>query len=80
MSVTPKYDAVHTRKYTNKDGEEKKAYTNIGTVFEREDGSLCMKMLDSWVNFYPIKMKEEGYKAAKQAVQNDGFEDSQIPF
>ena len=75
-----KYEAVHTEKYTDKQtGEERKKYTKIGAVFEREDGTMCMKLLDSWVNFYPPKMKEVGYQAAKQAVQDDGL-DQDIPF
>jgi len=73
-----KYEAVHTEKYTDKaTGEERKKYTKIGAVFEREDGTLCMKLLDSWVNFYPPKIKEDGYQAAKQAVDNTSDD---IPF
>lgn len=63
-----KAEAVYSEKYTDKEGQEKTKYTNIGALFEREDGSLCAKILGSWVNFYPPKMKEDGYKAAKQAV------------
>lgn len=65
-----KYNAVHTEKYTDKQtGEEKKKYTTIGAVFEREDGTLCMKLLDSWVNFYPPKAKAEDYKKLKENLQ-----------
>jgi hypothetical protein len=82
MSMKFKYEAVHTEKYTNKDGEEKKAYTKIGAVFERDDGTMCMKLLDSWVNFYPPKMKEDGYQAAKKAADTGEVDDmsDSIPF
>ena len=81
MSMKFKYEAVHTEKYVDKDGVEKKKYTKIGAVFERDDGTMCMKLLDSWVNFYPPKMKEDGYQAAKKAAQpeQDDLSD-QIPF
>lgn len=74
-----KGDLVHTEKY-EKDGEQKKKYTKAGAVFQREDGSLTVKMFDTWFNVYPPKMKEEGYQAAKDAVRGkDQFED-EIPF
>lgn len=64
-----KGDIVHTEKYTDKQtGEEKKKYTNAGALFEREDGSQCIKLFDTWFNVYPPKMKEEGYQAAKAAT------------
>lgn len=80
-----KADAVYSEKYTdNQTGEEKTKYTNIGALFEREDGSLCMRMLGSWVNFYPKKANEGDYQNAKAAVKetpapDDGLED-EIPF
>jgi hypothetical protein len=52
-------DAVYSEKYVNKEGEEKTKYTNIGALFEREDGSLCAKILGSWVSFYDKKPREE---------------------
>lgn len=71
-------DLTHTEKY-EKDGEQKKKYTKAGAVFQREDGSLTVKMFDTWFNVYPPKMKEDGYKAAKAAVQGETFED-EIPW
>lgn len=79
-----KYDAVYTEKYTDKDGTEKKKYTNVGTVLEREDGTLCMKFLGSWVNFYEPKSDApqkpaRDYKttpAVSGADVYDDFEDS----
>ena len=80
--MTFKYEAVHTEKYTDRQtGEEKKKYTKIGAVFEREDGSLCMKMLDSWVNFYPPRMPDDGFQKAKEAAsQAEDDINNQIPF
>ena len=84
--MTFKGDIVHTEKYTDKTtNEERKKYTNIGALFEREDGSLCIKMLDSWLNIYPPKAREDDYAYAKKAVQetpqpHDGGIDDEIPF
>lgn len=63
-----KYNAVHVRKYTDSNGEEKKAYTNIGVVLERDDGSLVLKLLDSWVNFYEPRIGEKEFREVKHAV------------
>ncbi len=60
-------DAVYSEKYKNKEGEEKTKYTNIGALFEREDGSLCAKILGSWVNFYDKKPKQENEQTDKYA-------------
>lgn len=82
MSTKFKGDIVHTEKYQDKQtGEEKKKYTRVGGLFEREDGSLCINFLGSWLNVYPPKMKEDGYQAAKEAARGpqDNEEDS-IPF
>lgn len=70
-----KYNAVHTEKYTH-NGEEKKKYTTIGAIFEREDGSLCMKLLDSWINFYPPKDQAPAQQAPKAQEQLD----DEIPY
>ena len=83
-----------TGKYTNKDGQEKNQYVNCGHVFEREDGSRCMK-LDSlplgewngWVNEYDLEenrpqQNANGMQQARQSAapaQQDNFEDP-IPF
>jgi len=38
-------DAVYSEKYTDrKTGEERTKYTNVGALFEREDGSMCVKI------------------------------------
>lgn len=81
MALKFKGDLVHTEKYQDKQtGEEKKKYTKLGALFEREDGSLTVKMLDSWLNVYPPKMKGEHYEQAKKAVGGGLPDDSDIPF
>ena len=44
---------VTVGEYTNNDGEVKKRYLNIGSVFQREDGSQCFK-IDSIFNYFCI--------------------------
>lgn len=59
--------------YKNRDGEEKKQYLKCGSVLERDDGSLCMKLDavpvggDGWFSFYEPKQKDAkpGTDAAK---------------
>lgn len=76
-------DAVYSEKYTDKTtGEEKTKYTNVGALFEREDGSLVLRIMGSWINFYDKKMPAEGYQKAKEAVdtQDDMDDSNTIPF
>jgi hypothetical protein len=78
------YDMVYTEKYTDKDGQEKKKYTNIGSVLERDDGSLCANLLGSWINFYEPRQRitQEAVNNHNQSRANnsqDDFED-EIPF
>lgn len=79
------YDiTVANGKYQNKQGEEKTSYLKIGVVFEREDGSQCMKLesvpikFDGWANFYKPdlrKVKEDINKAKPDFDEGD-----EIPF
>lgn len=81
------YDMVHTEKYTTKDGEEKKKFTNVGSVLQRDDGSMCCNFLGSWINFYeprqnnqsPAVSNSNGGYAQHNAGQVDDF-DQDIPF
>jgi len=67
MPNKKKYDAVATvGEYTNKQGEKKKQYANVGVVFEDEQGRLSMKLTSvpcvpewsGWISFY--EPKEQG--------------------
>lgn len=82
-NLTYKGDAVYSEKYTDKTtGEEKTKYTNVGAWFERDDGSIVVKHLNSWINLYPARQKD--FSEAKEAVQSapqphDDME-NEIPF
>lgn len=67
-----KYDAtVAQEKYQDKQGNEKTRYLTVGSVFERPDGSLCMKLdavptnFNGWINFYEPKYKDTKAKVAQ---------------
>lgn len=68
--------------YTNKNGETKKNYVNIGTLFERPDGSQTVKLesiplgWNGWASFYDI---EEKQSQARQAVAAPELND-EVPF
>lgn len=60
------YDMVAvTGKYTNKQGEEKSEFTNIGKFFVMDDGSFFSKMTSvpiNWngtISYYEQKAKEQ---------------------
>ena len=70
---------VVTGSYTNKSGEEKKRYQNIGSVFE-DNGNLKIKLdviplvkggWDGWANCYDPKPYED--KQATEAVDDIPF-------
>lgn len=66
-------------KYT-KNGEEKKFYHKVGSLYQHEDGSKSLMLIGGgWANFYPNKVNEGHFQEAKQAVQQNDF-DSDIPF
>jgi len=72
-------DITHTEKYTDKKtNEEKKKYTRVGALFEREDGSLTIKFLDSWLNVYPPKATGEDFKKLRESLEPK--DDTEIPF
>lgn len=76
-------EAVYSEKYKTKEGEEKTKYTNVGALFEREDGSLCAKILGTWVNFYDKReeKKVDAHNAAKaNAYQPEVDLGETIPF
>ena len=68
MAMKKKFDAVYSEKYTDREGNEKTRYTNLGSLLERDDGSLTLKLeslpigFTGWVNFYEPKAREEGGK------------------
>jgi len=80
---------VVTGKYTNNAGEEKNSYMTIGSLFEREDGSLVMKLdavpvgseFSGWVNFYDPKPRDgQAKQEPKQEQRLADDPDDEIPF
>jgi len=92
MAMTKVMNAVATLgKYTNAQGEEKKRYMTIGSLFRRDDDSLVLKLdavpvgedFSGWVNFY--EPQERSDTPAKQAPAPSQDEtsanlDDDIPF
>ena len=75
MASRKKYDAVATiGEYTDRNGAVKKRYTNVGTVFENEDGRLSLKLdavpvgqeWTGWVSFFEPKQSDSQQPSASQ--------------
>jgi hypothetical protein len=64
--------------YTDREGKTKKQYANIGTLFERDDGSQAIKLesiplgWNGWASFRELEQKKVD---AQQSQSDDG-----IPF
>ena len=79
------YDVIATvGEYTNKQGETKKRYLNIGSVIESDKGmSIKIESIPvgwtGWAGLYVPKEKEQ---AAPAKQQSSGFTDidSDLPF
>ena len=72
-------DVVYCRKYQNKNGEEKKDYINVGSLFIKDDGGISIALKpwidlsafakdggDVWLQVYD--RKEKGKKGAPAAT------------
>jgi|TARA_Y100000034_G_C6603837_1_gene262749 hypothetical protein len=89
IKPVPWLDAVvATGKYTDNQGNEKTRYVNIGTVFKRDDGSVCMKLdavpvgvpdWQGWVNFFDKKPRNERRPDTVAKTGGDDLDD-EIPF
>lgn len=71
MAAKKTHDAVCAgEKYTDRDGNEKTRYVNMGVLFQRDDGSMFAKIetipvgFTGWVNFYEPR-DEDGNKAER---------------
>lgn len=78
MAMKKTHDAVYAgEKYTDRDGNEKTRYVNVGALMQRDDGSLTMKLeavpvgFNGWINFYEPKPKdgERPARAERQRPQ-----------
>jgi hypothetical protein len=85
-----KYDVVVGCKYTTSSGEEKTAWTRIGTAFEK-DGRISSAKLDAlplpnekgevWLSFFEPREKDGGSKQSPQFSRKPaGPIDGDIPF
>jgi hypothetical protein len=88
------HDAVYAgEKYTDREGNEKTRYVNVGALLQRDDGSMTLKLeavpvgFNGWINFYEPKPKDgeqrqERTRPARTAAPAgaDSFADDDIPF
>lgn len=74
--MTPFKRAVATTgTYTDRSGNEKKRYLNIGTLFKYEDGGFALKLdavpvgdgFNGFVSFYDIEDKASGTESRSDA-------------
>lgn len=81
MKSIKKADAVATiGEYTNSQGEKKKRYANVGTLFESEDGRLSLKLdtipvgpnWSGYIQFFEPKENDRlAARASQQSKHND---------
>lgn len=81
------HDAVYVERYTDRSGNEKKRYTNIGALFTRPDGSMAIKLeaipvnFTGWISLYVPKPKDgEQRQESRHAADQAGELNDDIPF
>ena len=83
------HDAVYVEKYTDRNGQEKKRYTNIGSLLARDDGSMVLKLeaipvnFSGWIALYEPKPRDGEQRETKPERTSGGStagEDDSIPF
>ena len=88
MGMKPYRRAVAvTGSYTDRQGNEKKRYTNVGTLFQYDDGGFALKLDsipvgDGWngfVSFYEIEARGD-QSGGRQSREADPSFDDPIPF
>ena len=73
-------------KYTDRNGMEKNRYATIGTLLQRDDGSLSLKLdtlpvggWEGWINFYDLdENRQQNNQQGMQQAKDMGAMD--IPF
>lgn len=83
-------DVVYCRKYQNKNGEEKKDYINVGSLFIKDDGGISIALKpwidlsafakdggEVWLQVYD--RKEKGKKGATAATSATAATAEQAP-
>lgn len=82
--VSRKNATIVTGEYTNAQGEQKKSYLTIGTLFIYDDGGMSLK-LDAVpvnggnINFYDIKPKDDNGQRPQQGYQQPQGQPQQRP-
>ena len=77
--------------YTDNQGQEKTRYHTMGSLFKREDGSICLKMdsmplgegWNGWVNVYDLDPDQGQQKASpppQPASEAPNNLDDDVPF
>ena len=83
------YDAVATvGEYTDREGNKKKRYMNVGTVFQNDEGQLSMKLdaipiskeWSGFINFYPPKERTVDSTPASRRSQQSAQDDGDFPY
>lgn len=94
MAMHKTHDAVYAgEKYTDREGNEKTRFINMGALFQRDDGSMCMKLeslpvgFTGWISFYEPRPKDgeqaqrqRPQRSAKPQAASGDFQDDDIPF
>jgi len=79
------FDAVASvGEYTDRNGQQKKRYVNIGAVFESDDGKYMSLKLESipvgpnwsgWISFFEPKQKEQSpAQQAHSEAKSNGYQ------
>ena len=86
MAMKKTHDAVYAgEKYTDRDGNEKTRYLNVGALFARDDGSQTMKLeslpigFNGWINFYEPKEREQGGQQQSRPARQEARPQRQAP-
>jgi len=91
MALTKVKNLVATMgKYIDRNGNEKNRYITIGSMFERQDGSICLKLdampigeeFTGWVNCYDPRSWDKDEPSSEphhESVAADALKD-EIPF
>lgn len=90
MSMKPYRRAVAvTGTYTDRQGNEKKRYQNVGTLFQYDDGGFALKLDavpvgDGWngfISFYEIEDKREGGQQGRQQSSAPSYDlNDDVPY
>lgn len=66
MAMLKKFDLVFSgEKYKDRNGDEKTRFINVGAVFERDDGTMCLKIetlpigFTGWLNMFEPREREQ---------------------